>query len=38
MGGVTIYRKELRIIANKTILNYERKVIKFIVFISMHFS
>lgn len=38
MGEVTIYRKELRIFANKTILNYERKVIKFIVFIGMHFS
>ena len=38
MGGVTIYRKGLRIFANKTILNYERKVIKFIVFIGMHFS
>jgi hypothetical protein len=38
MGGVTIYRKEMRIFANKTILNYERKVIKFIVFIGMHFS
>lgn len=38
MGGVTIFRKELRIFANKTILNYERKVIKFIVFIGMHFS
>ena len=38
MGGVTIYRKELHIFANKTILNYERKVIKFIVFIGMHFS
>lgn len=38
MGGETIYRKDLRIFANKTILNYERKVIKFIVFIGMHFS
>ena len=38
MSGVAIYRKEMRIFANKTILNYERKVIKFIVFIGMHFS
>ena len=38
MGGVAIYRKEMRIFANKTILNYARKVIKFIVFIGMHFS
>ena len=38
MGEVTIYRKEMRIFANKTILNYERKVIKFIIFIGMHFS
>ena len=38
MGEVTIYRKELRIFANKTILNDGRKVIKFIVFIGMHFS
>ena len=38
MGGVAIYRKEMRIFANKTILNYEWKVIKFIVFIGMHFS
>ena len=38
MGGVAIYRKEMRIFANKTILNYARKVIKFIIFICMHFS
>ena len=38
MGGKTIYRKEMRIFANKTILNHARKVIKFIIFIGMHFS
>lgn len=38
MGGVAIYREEMRIFANKTILNYERKVIKFNIFIGMHFS
>ena len=38
MGGVAIYRKEMRIIANKNILNYARKVIKFIIFIGMHFA
>ena len=38
MGGVTIYRKEMRIFANKTILNYGRKVIKFIIFIGMHLA
>ena len=38
MGGVAIYRKEMRIFANKTILNYARKVIKFIIFIGMHYS
>jgi hypothetical protein len=38
MNEVTIYRKEMRIFASKTILNYERKVIKFIIIFGMHFS